>query len=94
MSPDLDPDQLAAIVRAAVHEALREAPAPAYLTRRQACAYLNVSMATLERAAFHGGGPAFIKLGKTVRYAIIELDRWAKAREQTRISVGEEEAEL
>jgi len=86
-----DPDQLAAIVRQAVHEALRDAPAPAYLTRRQACQYLNVSMATLERAAFHGGGPAFVRIGKAVRYSREALDAWAKAREQTRIRVDESE---
>lgn len=90
MSSNLDPEQLAALVRAAVHEALRDAPAPAYLTRRQACAYLNVSMATLERAAFHGGGPPFVRFGKAVRYAREALDTWAKAREQTCVGEGAE----
>lgn len=51
---------------------------PIYLTRQQAADYLNLKKSTLEAWATRGGGPAFCKFGRTVRYRKQDLDAFAK----------------
>ena len=48
------------------------------LTTRQAAEYLNISPKTLEKYRLVGGGPQFIKIGKAVRYSLVDLDDWIK----------------
>jgi excisionase family DNA binding protein len=51
-----------------------------YLKRSEAAAYLNLQKSTLEAWAVRGGGPAFVKFGRAVRYRIADLDAWAESR--------------
>ena len=52
----------------------------ALLTRREAAARLGLSVSWLAKAAMSGGGPRFIKLGKSrqahVRYRVSDIDAW------------------
>jgi len=43
------------------------------LTTRQAAAFLKVSPKTLERMRVEGAGPAFVKVGRSVRYRRSDL---------------------
>ena len=45
-----------------------------YLNRRQAAAYLNISVATLARWASKGTGPAYFKLAGLTRYLRSDLE--------------------
>lgn len=58
-------------------------PSPAYLTTEEAAAYTSIPASTLITLRSRGGGPLFIKRGKTVRYAIIALDAWMQAQTQS-----------
>ena len=50
------------------------------LTTEQAAKYLNLSPKTLERLRCEGGGPAFLKLGRLVRYRIDSLQEWIASK--------------
>lgn len=68
-------DELAAVVRAAVADALSErdpAPTPEILSTEQACAYLGVSRATLHRLV-QSGQVRQRRLGDSPRYLRAEL---------------------
>ena len=45
-----------------------------------AAAYCGCSKSTLEKLRCTGGGPAFIKLGRTVVYDTADLDAWLASR--------------
>ncbi|MCB1464560.1 MAG: helix-turn-helix domain-containing protein [Nitratireductor sp.] len=49
------------------------------LTENEAGDYLNVSVRTLQSWRLRGGGPAYAKLGKAVRYRQGDLDAWVEA---------------
>jgi len=59
---------------------------PKFLRRRAAATYLTevwglpCAPTTLAKRAVVGGGPAFHSAGRTVLYAIEELDRYARER--------------
>jgi excisionase family DNA binding protein len=55
-------------------------PAPALLNEREAARLLNVSHRTLQAWRLRGGGPEYVKLGSTVRYARDALDRFITER--------------
>ena len=55
-------------------------PAPTYTDTRGAAAHLACSASYLEKERVTGGGPRFIKIGKSVRYRIADLDAWASGR--------------
>ena len=40
----------------------------------------GLSIATLEKLRVYGGGPAYMKLGKAVRYRVSDLEDWMNAR--------------
>lgn len=40
----------------------------------------GLSVATLEKLRVYGGGPAYLKLGKAVRYRVSDLENWMAAR--------------
>lgn len=46
------------------------------LTTPQAAAYLSLSPNTLNRWRWTGDGPRFVKLGRSVRYRLNDLDAW------------------
>jgi hypothetical protein len=55
-----------------------------FLTRTEAAAYLDETWgiqrapATLKKLACTGGGPTYCRIGRQVRYAPRDLDRWAR----------------
>lgn len=51
----------------------------------QAATYLNVSQKTLQQWRFYGRGPAYLKLGRSVRYLQSDLDNFLS---QSRIGGG------
>lgn len=40
----------------------------------------GLSVATLEKKRVHGNGPPFLKLGRSVRYRLADLDEWMARR--------------
>lgn len=50
------------------------------LDTRQAAARLGLAPNTLEIKRVTGGGPSFVKLGRSVRYRIADLDNWVAER--------------
>ena len=53
---------------------------PRFLTTVEAAKYLRLSIRTLEKCRYLGGGPRFRKFGRIVRYTAADLDEWARAR--------------
>lgn len=51
-----------------------------YLKPPEAAAYIKLSASTLAKMRLYGGGPAYLKMGRSVRYEVEELDRWAAQR--------------
>ncbi len=49
-----------------------------FLNREQAAEFLNLKKSTLEAWAIRGGGPAFVKFGRAVRYRISDLENYIK----------------
>jgi excisionase family DNA binding protein len=50
------------------------------LTQSETAKLLRLSERTLERLRVSGGGPAFVKLGRSVRYREVEVERWVEGR--------------
>ena len=64
----------------------------AYLSAAAASAYLgNVPIRTLERWRFTGAGPPYTKIGRTIRYAIVDLDQWMARHRRTSTSAPNSE---
>lgn len=61
-----------------------------YLTTAQAAKYLCVHRKKLDRMRYEGGGPAYYKFGKSVRYRLEDLEAWARPRR--RLSTSEADA--
>lgn len=51
-----------------------------WLVPRMAAQYLMVSVSTLAKWRCYGGGPAFSRVGRSVRYHRTELDLYLEAR--------------
>ena len=47
---------------------------------RGAADYVGLASSTLEKHRFFGGGPPYLKLGRTVRYRMSDLDAWLAER--------------
>lgn len=60
---------------------------PELLTQEELCRFLGKSKAWAERGRWAGYGPAFIKVGRSVRYRKTDVLRWLDA--QTRNSTTE-----
>jgi predicted DNA-binding transcriptional regulator AlpA len=58
---------------------------------KQAAAYLGFALATLEIWRFQNKGPAYLKIGRSVRYRIADLDEWLQ--QQKRVVPGKEKGE-
>ena len=54
-------------------------PSPLWTTK-QAAVYLGLSMSTLNKWRCYGSGPAFLKLGRSVRYRKSQLDNFLTER--------------
>jgi len=50
------------------------------LTQVEAARLLRLSERTLERLRLQGGGPLYVKCGRSVRYRQADLDAWISAR--------------
>jgi excisionase family DNA binding protein len=51
-----------------------------FLTTREAARYLNCSASHLNKSRVRGDGPAFIRIGGAIRYAVEDLDDYAASR--------------
>ncbi len=51
---------------------------PAALTEGQAAEYIGMSFHFLRQARHHGnhGAPTYVKIGRSVRYLLADLDSW------------------
>lgn len=56
------------------------------LSTDDAAAHLGLSRSTLGKLRLRGTGPAYLKLGRVVRYLHEDLDRWLVARRITSTS--------
>jgi predicted DNA-binding transcriptional regulator AlpA len=50
------------------------------LTQRQAAALLCLSERTLERFRVSGIGPKFVRMGKSIRYRLGDVEAWIERR--------------
>ena len=50
------------------------------LDQREAARLLRLSERTLERLRLTGGGPLYVKCGRSVRYRASDIERWIAAR--------------
>jgi predicted DNA-binding transcriptional regulator AlpA len=50
------------------------------LTQRQAAALLCLSERTLERFRVSGIGPKFLRMGKSIRYRLSDVEAWIASR--------------
>jgi excisionase family DNA binding protein len=50
------------------------------LNQCEAAKLLRLSERTLERLRVAGGGPSFVKAGRSVRYRECDLERWISER--------------
>jgi excisionase family DNA binding protein len=53
---------------------------PALLDDVQAARFLSLGRRTLQNWRVIGGGPAFIRVGRSVRYRQSDLEQWIDAR--------------
>ena len=56
-------------------------------TPQQVASRYQVSLSWLAKARMRGDGPAFIKVGRSVRYSELGLQQWQKSRQ--RLSTSE-----
>jgi hypothetical protein len=56
------------------------------IDQRGAADFLSVSTRTLEGWRLRGGGPVFIKAGRSVRYRLCDLLEWSEAQRRTSTS--------
>ena len=61
-------------------------PAVFLLDERQAAGRLCLAVRTLQKWRVTGGGPRFVKLGRSVRYRQSDLDQWVRERQRTSTS--------
>ncbi|MCP1783875.1 helix-turn-helix transcriptional regulator [Bradyrhizobium japonicum] len=57
-----------------------------WLTRKEAATYLKLGESTLAKLFVAGGGPIAIKIGRSVRYAVTDLDAWMISRRRSSTS--------
>ena len=68
------------------HSSLKESNWDQLLTRQEAAARLNLKKSTLEAWATRGGGPAYVKMGRAVRYRESDLRSFVEAQVRTNSS--------
>ena len=57
-------------------------PQDQLMTVEQAAQYLGLAVSTLNKWRCHGGGPAFLKMGRAVRYKMESLDNYIDSSER------------
>jgi excisionase family DNA binding protein len=57
------------------------APGRPLATRREVARFLGVPEGTVEQWGSRGGGPAYIRVGRHVRYRWSDVERWLATRE-------------
>lgn len=60
---------------------------------RDAAAYVRCSMSFLEKLRCFGGGPVYVKLGRSVRYRTADLDNWVASQVHCNSASGSAGAE-
>lgn len=55
-------------------------PEQHFIRTRAAAHYLSIGKSTLDKYRLTGEGPRFSKLGRSVVYALADLDSWAASR--------------
>lgn len=79
-------DKLEALIAGAVQRGVSMAidglRLPETMTEAQAATYVCLSQETLRRWRAEGRGPAYQKLGRSVRYLRSELDAWQHRQRQ------------
>jgi len=58
-----------------------------YLKPAEAAEYLRSSVSTLSKARRSGKGPTFVRLGRSIRYRVPDLDSWMASSAGTAISL-------
>jgi excisionase family DNA binding protein len=58
----------------------------AYLTPLDAAKYVCLSVSTLAKLRVYGGGPVFVRIGRSVRYRRADVDDYMQARLATSTS--------
>jgi predicted DNA-binding transcriptional regulator AlpA len=58
------------------------------LEPNEAAAFLKVSLSWLAKARMRGDGPAYVKVGRSIRYVETALIQWTKSRQ--RLSTSEQ----
>ena len=53
---------------------------PKYMTPRQAARYVKLSESYLEKMRASGEGPAYVRIGRAIRYSIEALDEFMASR--------------
>lgn len=51
---------------------------PAALTTDDAAAYIGLAGQTLRQMRHEGRGPRYVRLGRTIRYRVVDLDAYLK----------------
>lgn len=59
---------------------------PAWLREQDAAIYAGVAPRTLSKLRSVGGGPIYAKLGRSIRYAVADLEAWLRAGRRTSTS--------
>jgi excisionase family DNA binding protein len=52
----------------------------AMLTQSECAEHLRLSERTLERLRTSGGGPKFVRMGRSVRYRLSDVEAWIASR--------------
>jgi predicted DNA-binding transcriptional regulator AlpA len=52
------------------------------LPPKEAAHFLRVSLSWLAKARMRGDGPPYIKVGRSIRYAVTALLQWMKSRQR------------
>jgi predicted DNA-binding transcriptional regulator AlpA len=60
----------------------------ALLTAQEAAQYLRMSLSWLAKARMRGDGPAYVQVGRSIRYSETTLAQWMKSRQ--RLSTSEQ----
>ena len=64
------------------------------LTTRQAADVTGLAVPTLNKLRVYGGGPPYLKLGRSVRYRLDDIHTWLNARVVSSTSEGSNRARL
>lgn len=59
-----------------------------FFTAKEAADFLRYSPATLAIWRSHGEGPAYLKIGLSIRYRRVDLTAWANGGEATRCAIA------